>query len=95
MCPPLPHIACLPARPQERLTLKHKNSSKWARRALKRGQAAMDPGMREAIAAQLALGQQLRRKIEGGRGSGSEGSGDSDARWAAGGGGQRKGSSWC
>jgi U3 small nucleolar RNA-associated protein 14 len=64
---------------QERLTLKHKNSSKWARRALKRGQGAMEPSMREALAAQLALGQQLRARVEGRRGSGSEdGSGDDD-----------------
>jgi U3 small nucleolar RNA-associated protein 14 len=50
---------------QERLTLKHRNSSQWARRALKRGQAALDDSTREALAAQLALGQQLRRRIEG------------------------------
>jgi U3 small nucleolar RNA-associated protein 14 len=57
---------------QERLTLKHRNSSKWARRALKRGQAAMDPTTRDAINEQLALGQQLRRRIEGKRGDNSE-----------------------
>jgi hypothetical protein len=72
--------------PQERLTLKHRNSSKWARRALKRGQAAMDPSTREAIAEQLALGQQLRRRVEGRRGNDSgdddgQGGGSSD-RWA-------------
>jgi U3 small nucleolar RNA-associated protein 14 len=70
---------------QERLTLKHRNSSKWARRALKRGQAAMDPSTREAIAEQLALGQQLRRRIEGKRGdSDDEEGGDSDDRWVRG-----------
>lgn len=65
------------------MTLKHRNSSKWARRALKRGQVAMDPSTREAIASQLALGQQLRRRIEGKRGdsSGDE-EGGSDDRWA-------------
>jgi U3 small nucleolar RNA-associated protein 14 len=62
------------------LTLKHRNSSKWARRALKRGQAAMDPHTREAIAAQLALGQQLRQRVEGRKGSGSDDDGDSDDR---------------
>lgn len=67
--------------PQERLTLKHRNSSKWARRALKRGQTAMDPTTREAINAQLALGQQLRRRIEGKRDSSDgEGGGTSDDR---------------
>jgi U3 small nucleolar RNA-associated protein 14 len=76
------HACCVKlAGLQERLTLKHKNSSKWARRALKRGQGAMEPSMREALAAQLALGQQLRARVEGRRGSGSEqGSGDDD-RW--------------
>lgn len=70
---------CLAFCLQERLTLKHKNSSKWARRALMRGQGAMEPSMREALAAQLALGQQLRARVEGRRGSGSEGgSGDDD-----------------
>ena len=31
-------------RARERLTLKHRNSSRWARRALRRGQAVMDEG---------------------------------------------------
>jgi hypothetical protein len=31
-------------RARERLTLKHRNSSQWARRALKRGLTVMDPG---------------------------------------------------
>ena len=69
---------------QERLTLKHRNSSKWARRALKRGQAAMDPTTRDAINEQLALGQQLRRRIEGKRGDNSEDDeGGSDDRWGS------------
>lgn len=62
-------------RARERLTLKHRNTSQWARRALKRGIQVMDEGTKEAIAEQLRLGQELRKKIEG-RGSGSEG-GDS------------------
>lgn len=67
------------------MTLKHRNSSKWARRALKRGQAALDPTTREALNAQLALGQQLRRRIEGKRGDGSDDDeDDSDARYAHG-----------
>jgi hypothetical protein len=48
----------------------------------------MEPSMREALAAQLALGQQLRVRVEGRRGSGSEeGSGDDDRcvlRWGEG-----------
>ncbi|KAG2495048.1 hypothetical protein HYH03_006979 [Edaphochlamys debaryana] len=68
-------------RAKERLTQRHRNSSRWARRALKRGQLAQDEGTKAAIAEQLALGQQLRRKIEGrGDGSGSDGTGsDTDA----------------
>ncbi|GAX85472.1 hypothetical protein CEUSTIGMA_g12888.t1 [Chlamydomonas eustigma] len=52
-------------RARERLTLRHRNTSKWARRALKRGVEVMDAGTKEALAEQLRLGQSLRRKIEG------------------------------
>jgi hypothetical protein len=65
------------ARAQERLTLKHKNTSKWARRALKRGVGVMDAGTKAAIAEQLQMGEQLRRKIEGRGGSGSSSEGGS------------------
>ena len=61
---------------QERLTLKHKNTSRWARRALKRGANIMDEGTKAAVAEQLRLGQELRRKVgraEGGREGGKEG----------------------
>ncbi|BDA46715.1 probable U3 small nucleolar RNA-associated protein 14 homolog A [Coccomyxa sp. Obi] len=51
-------------RAKERLTLKHRNTSKWARRALKRGINVTDEGTQEAIAEQLRLGQELRRKVE-------------------------------
>ncbi len=47
---------------QERLTLKHKNTSKWARRALKRGINVMDDTTKEAMEEQLRLGMQLRQK---------------------------------
>ena len=43
--------------------MKHKNTSKWARRALKRGINVMDDGTRDAIAEQLRLGQELRQKV--------------------------------
>ena len=43
--------------------MKHKNTSKWARRALKRGVNVMDDGTRDAIAEQLRLGQELRQKV--------------------------------
>ncbi|KAF5840649.1 Utp14 protein-domain-containing protein [Dunaliella salina] len=61
-------------RAKERLTLKHRNTSRWARRALKRGATLHDPGTKAAIADQIQIGQALKRKIEGGRDSDSEGS---------------------
>ena len=51
------------ARAKERLTLKHRNSSKWARRALKRGMDVMDEGTKAAVAEQLRLGEELRCKV--------------------------------
>lgn len=50
-------------RAKERLTLKHRNTSRWARRALKRGVRAMDDGTKEALAEQLRLGQELRQRV--------------------------------
>lgn len=50
-------------RAEERMTLKHKNTSKWAKRALARGQT--DEGTREAIMEQLRRGEELRKKIQG------------------------------
>ena len=41
-------------RARERLTQKHRNTSRWARRALKRGQTVMDDG--EHPHRRLALG---------------------------------------
>ncbi|OWM80115.1 hypothetical protein CDL15_Pgr010093 [Punica granatum] len=50
-------------RAEERLTLKHKNSSKWAKRILKRGLNAQDDGTRAAIAEQLQQHVLLTRKM--------------------------------
>ena len=51
-------------RAKERLTLKHKNTSRFIRRAIKRGsQHAPDEATREAIAEQLRLGEEIRRKV--------------------------------
>ncbi|KAI0510353.1 hypothetical protein KFK09_010954 [Dendrobium nobile] len=50
-------------RAEERMTLKHKNSSKWAKRILKRGFKAQDDGTRTAIAEQLQQHALLTRKI--------------------------------
>ncbi len=58
--------------------LLRRNSSRWARRALKRGATVTDAGTRAAVAEQLRLGEQLRRRIEGGGGDDSDGS-DGDA----------------
>ena len=47
-------------RVRERMTLKHKNMSRWAKRALKQQQK--NPALKAAIAEQLAKGEELRRK---------------------------------
>ncbi|KAL6752320.1 small-subunit processome [Haematococcus lacustris] len=66
-------------RAKERLTLKHRNTSRWARRALKRGATILDPGTKAAVAEQLQLGEALKRKIEGQAGSDEEDSGSSSS----------------
>jgi U3 small nucleolar RNA-associated protein 14 len=45
-----------------------RNTSRWARRALKRGATIIDENTKAAVAEQLRMGEALRRKIEGGRG---------------------------
>jgi U3 small nucleolar RNA-associated protein 14 len=51
-------------RAQERMTLKHRNTSKWAKRALKRGlETHVEDGTREAIAEQLRMHAALTRKV--------------------------------
>jgi len=50
-------------RAQERMTLKHKNRSKWIRHALDKGDRN-DPETREAINEQLRLGEQLKKKMD-------------------------------
>ncbi|KAL4441441.1 hypothetical protein ABPG77_001945 [Micractinium sp. CCAP 211/92] len=66
-------------RAKERLTLKHKNTSRWARRALKRGQTLADAGTRAAVAEQLRLGEELRQRVNRMKVRGS----DSDASTSA------------
>jgi U3 small nucleolar RNA-associated protein 14 len=52
------------ARAKERLTLKHKNTSRFIRRAIMRGsQHAPDESTREVIAEQLRLGEEIRKKV--------------------------------
>lgn len=50
-------------RAEERMTLKHKNSSKWATRILKRGLQVQDDGTRVAFAEQLNKHAELTRKM--------------------------------
>ena len=49
---------------QERMTLAHKNTSKWAKRILKRGKN-VDVDTRRALSAQLKRGDDLRKKMMG------------------------------
>ncbi|CAG8573767.1 2092_t:CDS:10 [Ambispora gerdemannii] len=51
-------------RAQERMTLKHKNTSRWAKQALKYGRRN-DAESRQAIVEQLQLHEKLKRKISG------------------------------
>jgi len=58
---------------QERMSLRHKNTSKWVKRQLKL--AKNNPalrGVQQAIGQQLNIGDELRRKMEGGYDSSTE-----------------------
>ncbi|KAL0360031.1 UNVERIFIED_CONTAM: putative protein C57A7.06 [Sesamum radiatum] len=50
-------------RAEERMTLKHKNSSRWAKRILQRGLQVQDEATREAFGEQLSRHAALTRKI--------------------------------
>ena len=50
-------------RAQERLTMKHRNSSKWAKHALRRGAHLLDTSTKSAVNEQLRLGQELKQKV--------------------------------
>ncbi|XP_044508878.1 U3 small nucleolar RNA-associated protein 14-like [Mangifera indica] len=65
-------------RAEERMTLKHKNSSKWAKRILKRGLNTQDEGTRAAIAEQLNQHAILTRKMNSMKDSSSSSSSGSD-----------------
>lgn len=66
-------------RAKERLTLKHKNTSRFIRRALKRGGTApLDQGTKDAVAEQLRLGDELRQRVHRMKGR-NEQEGDSEA----------------
>lgn len=49
-------------RAEERMTLRHKNTSKWVRRQLKRGEAKRNQTARAAIEEQLRLHDELKKK---------------------------------
>ena len=66
------------ARAEERLTLKHRNTSRWARRALKKGLHNSKPGVKEMLVEQMRIGEGLRQKILGKEGSGDSSGSDSD-----------------
>lgn len=63
-------------RAEERMSLKHKNTSKWAKRALARG--TQDEGTRDAIMEQLRRGEDLRRRIDGDQSEDSDEAEDND-----------------
>ncbi|KAA8539257.1 hypothetical protein F0562_025949 [Nyssa sinensis] len=68
-------------RAEERMTLKHKNSSKWAKRILKRGLNVQDEGTRGAISEQLHQHALLTRKMNSMKdSSSSDESSDEDDR---------------
>ncbi|KAJ8904613.1 hypothetical protein NDN08_001131 [Rhodosorus marinus] len=49
-------------RAEERMSLRHKNTSKWIKRQIIRGTGKFDPGSRQAIAEQLDVGEKLKKK---------------------------------
>lgn len=68
-------------RMEERMTLAHKNTSKWAKRQLRRGKA-LDIGTRRALSAQVQKGQDLKKKMNSinGADSDSDSEGDDDQK---------------
>ncbi|XP_065860458.1 U3 small nucleolar RNA-associated protein 14 [Euphorbia lathyris] len=65
-------------RAEERMTLKHKNRSKWAARILERGLSIQDEGTRAAVAEQLHQHALLTRKMNSMRDGSSDDSSDED-----------------
>ncbi len=43
--------------------MKHRNTSKWAKHALRRGAHLLDGGTKAAVNEQLRLGQELKQKV--------------------------------
>jgi len=59
-------------RMEERMSLSHKNTSKWAKQQLRRG-AGLDKDTRQALSAQIKLGDDLRKKMNSIEGEDSDG----------------------
>ncbi len=51
-------------RMKERMSLKHRNTSKWAKRVLRRG-ANVDSDTRKALSEQVRIGDELKKKMNG------------------------------
>ena len=51
-------------RMKERMSLKHRNTSKWAKRVLRRG-ANVDKDTRRALSEQVRIGDELKKKMQG------------------------------
>jgi U3 small nucleolar RNA-associated protein 14 len=64
-------------RMKERMTLAHKNTSKWAKRILKRGKN-VDADTRKALSAQLTRGDDLLQKMKRGRNNGESDDSESE-----------------
>ena len=69
-------------RARERLTLKHKNTSKWAKHALQRGFHRLDENTKAALSEQNQISEALRRKANY---RGDEGSSESESESETGG----------
>lgn len=69
-------------RMKERATLAHKNTSKWAKRILKRGKN-VDVDTRKALSAQLQRGEDLRKRMQSSAGSDADDDDDEDLIAAA------------
>ncbi|KAI4349673.1 hypothetical protein L6164_010233 [Bauhinia variegata] len=63
-------------RAEERMTLRHRNQNRWARRILERGLNAQDDGTRAALAEQLQRHAALSRKMNSVKDSSSSSSSD-------------------
>ncbi|KAK7393177.1 hypothetical protein VNO78_21682 [Psophocarpus tetragonolobus] len=65
-------------RAEERMTLRHKNNNRWAKRIFKRGLNSQDEGTRAAICEQLQRHDELTRKMHSMKGSSSSSEHTSD-----------------